>query len=62
MLGETQGIGRLRGKWFSFQTPSLSHPIAATALFHPAYLLRTPSKKRDVWADIRMIKARLDAV
>ena len=62
MLGETQGIGRLRGKWFSFQTPSLSHPIAATALFHPAYLLRTPSKKRDVWADIRMIKARLDTV
>ncbi|MEX0695597.1 MAG: uracil-DNA glycosylase [Rhodospirillales bacterium] len=60
MLGETQGIGRLRGKWFSFQTPRLSHPLAATAIFHPAYLLRTPIKKRDVWADIRMIRARLD--
>jgi uracil-DNA glycosylase len=59
MLGETQGISRLRGKWFSFQTPKLSHPIQATAIFHPAYLLRTPIKKRDVWADIRMIKAKL---
>jgi len=60
MLGETQGISRLRGKWFTFQTPRLSHPIQTTALFHPAYLLRTPIKKRDVWADIRMIKAKLD--
>jgi len=60
LLGETQGISRLRGKWFSFQTPNLSHPIDATALFHPAYLLRTPIKKRDVWNDIRMIKRKLD--
>lgn len=60
LLGETQGIGRLRGKWYSFQTPNLSHPIDATALFHPAYLLRTPIKKRDVWNDIRMIKRKLD--
>jgi len=60
MLGQTQGISRLRGKWFKFQTPKLSHPIDATALFHPAYLLRTPIKKRDAWTDIRMIKKRLD--
>ncbi len=61
LLGETQGIGRLRGKWFSFQTPNLSHPIDAIALFHPTYLLTTPIKKRDVWNDIRMIKRKLDA-
>ncbi|WNK00603.1 uracil-DNA glycosylase [Thalassospiraceae bacterium LMO-JJ14] len=60
MLGQTQGISRLRGKWFSFQTPKLSHPINATAMFHPAYLLRTPIKKRDAWADIRMIRKKLD--
>lgn len=59
LLGETQGISRLRGKWFSFQTPRLSHPIDATALFHPAYLLRTPIKKRDAWNDVRMISRRL---
>jgi DNA polymerase len=60
MLGQTQGISRLRGKWFTFQTPKLSHPIDTTAIFHPAYLLRTPIKKRDAWTDIRMIRKRLD--
>lgn len=60
LLGETQGISRLRGKWFKFQTPKLSHPITATALFHPAYLLRTPIKKRDAWNDLRMIRRKLD--
>ncbi|MEQ8320007.1 MAG: uracil-DNA glycosylase [Rhodospirillales bacterium] len=59
MLGQTQGISRLRGKWYEFQTSQQSHPIAATAMFHPAYLLRTPIKKRDAWADIRMIAKRL---
>lgn len=59
MLGQTQGISRLRGKWFGFQSTRMSHPIDATALFHPAYLLRTPIKKRDAWADMRMIAKKL---
>lgn len=62
LLGQTQGISRMRGKWFTFQTPRLSHPLDATALFHPAYLLRTPNKKRDAWHDMRMIKRKLDGV
>lgn len=59
LLGETQGISRLRGKWYRFQTPKLSAPVDATALFHPAYLLRTPIKKRDAWHDLLMIKQKL---
>lgn len=59
LLGETQGISRLRGKWYTYQTPKLSAPINATALFHPAYLLRTPIKKRDAWHDLLMIKQKL---
>lgn len=59
LLGETQGISRLRGKWYTYQTPKLSAPIDATALFHPAYLLRTPIKKRDAWQDLLMIKHKL---
>lgn len=62
LLGETQGISRLRGKWYTFQTPNLSSPIDATALFHPAYLLRTPIKKRDAWHDLLMIKGKLSQV
>ena len=59
LLGETLGIGKLRGKWFSYSTPRLSHPIDATPLFHPAYLLRTPGQKRAAWNDLRMIQGRL---
>ncbi len=59
LLGETQGISRLRGKWYTFQTPRLAAPINATALFHPAYLLRTPIKKREAWQDLLMIKKKL---
>lgn len=59
LLGETQGISRLRGKWYTYQTPKIAAPINATALFHPAYLLRTPIKKRDAWHDLLMIKRKL---
>jgi DNA polymerase len=34
-------------------------PIAAMAMFHPAYLLRTPGAKREAWRDLVAIKARL---
>jgi len=59
LLAETMGIGKLRGRWFSYATPKLSHPIDATPLFHPAYLLRTPAQKRAAWRDLLMIKQRL---
>ena len=59
LLGESQGIGRLRGKWFSFETPRMSHPVPATPMFHPAYLLRTPIQKRAAWNDLRLIQKKL---
>jgi len=61
LLAQTQGVGRLRGKWFTYSTPKLSHPIDATALFHPAYLLRSPGQKRDTWRDLLEIKRRLQS-
>jgi len=59
MLGETQGVGRLRGRWFTYQTARISHPVDATAMFHPAYLLRSPGQKREAWRDLVAIKHRL---
>jgi uracil-DNA glycosylase family 4 len=59
LLGQTQGIGRLRGKWFSFETPRMSHPVPATPMFHPAYLLRTPMQKRAAWNDLGLIRRKL---
>lgn len=60
LLHTNQGIMRLRGRWFSYQGPGMDAPIPARALFHPAYLLRSPAQKREAWQDLIAIKHRLD--
>lgn len=52
LLGRA-GITRMRGKWMDV----LGRP--AMPMFHPAYLLRQPSAKRDAWADLLALKSRL---
>lgn len=52
LLGK-RGITRLRGNW----AEALGKP--ALPMFHPAYLLRTPEAKREAWADLLSLKARL---
>ncbi|MAF96580.1 MAG: uracil-DNA glycosylase [Rhodospirillaceae bacterium] len=59
LLAQTEGVGRLRGRWFTYSTPGLPRPIDATAMFHPAYLLRSPGQKRDTWRDLLDIKKKL---
>lgn len=59
LLGTTQGITRLRGKWFSYQHEGLSAPIPAIASLHPAYLLRQPAQKRYAWRDMLAFRAAL---
>ena len=60
LLGETQGIGRLRGKWYDYTNAEIADAIPATPLFHPAYLLRSPQMKREAWHDLLMLKRKLD--
>lgn len=60
LLGRSEGITRLRGHWYRYQGHGLSAPIDATAIFHPAYLLRQPAQKREAWRDLLAIRARLD--
>lgn len=55
LLGQ-RGITRLRGKW----TEALGRP--ALPMFHPAYLLRSPHAKREAWADLLALQARLRAM
>ena len=50
LLGTTGGITRLRGTWRLYQGKI---PVMPT--FHPAYLLRTPSAKREVWEDLQAV-------
>ena len=52
LLGR-RGITRLRGNW----TEALGKPVLP--MFHPAYLLRSPEAKREAWADLLSLKARL---
>ncbi len=59
LLAQSQGIGRLRGKWFSYSSPRLPRPIDAAAMFHPAYLLRSPGQKREAWRDMLMLKQKI---
>ncbi len=50
-----RGITRLRGTW----TEAYGKP--ALPMFHPAYLLRSPHAKREAWADLLDLQARLRA-
>jgi len=59
LLAQTTGVGRLRGRWFQYETPGMARPIDATAMYHPAYLLRSPGQKRDTWRDLLAIKHKL---
>lgn len=48
-----KGITRARGQWArAFGRPALP-------MFHPAYLLRNPGAKREAWADLLALQARL---
>ncbi len=50
LLETDERISRLRGRFISYRGSKL------IATFHPAYLLRNPNKKRDVWEDMKMIR------
>jgi len=46
-------ISRIRGKLFDYRGAKL------IPTFHPAYLLRNPSSKREVWEDMKLVKSLL---
>jgi uracil-DNA glycosylase len=57
LLGTKDGITRMRGRWFPFDTGT--REIRAMATFHPAFLLRSPLQKRLSWRDFLAIKKAL---
>jgi uracil-DNA glycosylase family 4 len=58
LLGTTEGITRLRGRWFQYRLGSGADQAAIPALpiFHPAYLLRQPAQKRETWRDLLKLR------
>lgn len=61
LLPLTEGITRLRGRWFDLAVPGLDAPVPTLPIFHPAFLLRSPERKRDAWRDLLALKARLQS-
>jgi len=61
LLGNALGIRRLRGRWHAVEIPGLEQPVPALPMLHPAYLLRTPSAKRETWADLLLLRRTLDS-
>ncbi|MDE1149652.1 MAG: uracil-DNA glycosylase [Azospirillaceae bacterium] len=59
MLAKTEGITRLRGRWFEYGSPGLTRPLPALPVLHPAYLLRNPGAKRETWRDLLSLRQRL---
>ena len=57
VLGLTDGIMRLRGKWKDATFGSVN--VQTIATLHPAYLLRTPAAKQLAWLDLLQIQSRL---
>lgn len=66
LLGRSEGITRLRGRWYEYASPALETvglaPIPAMATLHPAYLLRQPAQKRAAWKDLLSVRQRLDTL
>jgi uracil-DNA glycosylase family 4 len=54
LLDIKQGITKVRGEFQDY------HGVKVMPTFHPAYLLRDPSKKKETWADLKKVRDYLD--
>ena len=50
VLETDEPIGRLRGRWRTVKG------IRVMPTFHPAFLLRSPERKKDVWEDMKLVR------
>ncbi len=53
LLNTNRSISHFRGQWLEFRGARLM------ATYHPAYLLRNPNAKGDVWKDLQKVMAVL---
>ncbi|HUP44400.1 MAG TPA: uracil-DNA glycosylase [Thermoanaerobaculia bacterium] len=53
LLEKSYSISAVRGSWLEYQG------IRVMPTYHPAYLLRTPAAKKDVWNDMKKVMAEL---
>ena len=54
LLNAKLGITKLRGEFQDY------HGVKVMPTFHPAYLLRDPSKKQETWQDLKKVRDYLE--
>jgi len=57
VLGFSEGIMKLRGRWLEYRVGDVMIPVMAT--LHPAYLLRQPAHKKLAWRDLQAIEKKI---
>ena len=57
VVGKTDGIMRLRGKWLEYHVNGAMVPVMPT--LHPAYLLRRAADKKLAWRDLQAIEDKI---
>ena len=53
LLNTELSMGKLRGRFYLYQG------IETLCTYHPAYLLRNPAAKREVWEDMKLLLGRM---
>jgi uracil-DNA glycosylase len=59
LLKTAEPITRLRGRLGDYPLSGPGSPIKVMATYHPAYLLRNPGAKKDVWEDMKVVRELL---
>jgi DNA polymerase len=59
LLKTAEPITRLRGRLGDYPLSGPGGPIKVMATYHPAYLLRNPGAKKDVWEDMKVVRELL---
>jgi len=62
LLDRGEGIMRLRGRWYTLPGDQGNETVQVTAIFHPAFLLRSPGQKRDAWRDLLAIRQKMHSI
>ena len=60
VMGKTDGIMRLRGKWLDYHVNGRMVPVMPT--LHPAYLLRRAADKKLAWRDLQAIEDKIKSL
>ncbi|MDE2510494.1 MAG: uracil-DNA glycosylase, partial [Elusimicrobia bacterium] len=59
LLGDQTPISKIRGVWREYEPGAGAAKVRLLPTFHPAALLRNPDLKRDVWIDMKNLRAEL---